>query len=68
MYSSKNTLMSKSPKKILYRKKAEHIPPGYSWVTCCSFETSENEWHHYRGEDCMEKFCKDLKKSRNKNN
>ena len=48
------------PKKY-YTKKAEHIPSGYSWITYCSFDTSENEWHHYRQKDCMEMFCKDLK-------
>ena len=24
-------------------KKAEHMPSGYSWITCCSFDTSKNE-------------------------
>ena len=48
-------------KKLLYRKKADHIPSVYSWMTCCSFDTSQNKWNHYRGEDCMEKFCKDLR-------
>ena len=25
------------------------------------FDTSKNEWNHYRGEDCIEKFFKDLR-------
>ena len=32
-------------------KKAEHIPSGYSLVTCCSFDKSKNERKYYRGED-----------------
>ena len=48
-------------KNLIQTKKAEHIPSGYSWITCCSLDTSENEWHHYNGEDCMKKFCKDIK-------
>ena len=24
--------------KNLQKKKAEHTPSGYSWVTCCSFD------------------------------
>ena len=47
-----------NPKKSYTEKNTEHIPSGYSWITCCSFDTSENEWHHYREEDCVEKFCK----------
>ena len=34
----------------------KHIPPGYSIYTNCSFVQS-----YYRGEDCMKRFCKDLK-------
>ena len=42
-------------------KKAKHIPSGYSLVTCCSYDKSENERKCYRGEDCMEMLSKDLK-------
>ena len=38
----------------------QHIPSGYSIFTNCSFDKSYNKCH-YRGEDCMERFCKDLK-------
>ena len=49
------------PKKSSTEKKAEHTPSGYSWVTCCSFDKSKNEWGYYRGKNCMEMFCKDLR-------
>ena len=42
-------------------KKAKHIPSGYSLVTCCSYDKSENERKYYRREDCMEMLSKDLK-------
>ena len=67
IYSNFEYILSKihscqnDPKKSYTEKKVEHIPSGYSWITCCSFDTSKSEWYHYRREDCMEKFCKDLK-------
>ena len=39
----------------------EHIPSGYSIYTNCSFDKSNNKLSYYRGEDCMKRFCKDLK-------
>ena len=38
----------------------QHIPSGYSIYTSCSFDKS-NKLSYYRGEDCMKRFCKDLK-------
>ena len=38
-----------------------HIPSGYSIYTNCSFDKSNNKLSYYRGEDCMKRFCKDLK-------
>ena len=49
------------PDKSHTEKKATHRPPGYSLVTCCSFDKSKTEQKYYRGEDCMKMFCKDLK-------
>ena len=34
---------------------------GYSLFTNCSFDATKNELNCYKGEDCMEKFCKDLR-------
>ena len=39
----------------------KHTPSGYSIFTSCSFDESRNKLNHYRGKDCMKKFCKDLK-------
>ena len=39
----------------------QHIPSGYSIYTSCSFDKSNNKLSYYRGEDCMKRFCKDLK-------
>ena len=39
----------------------QHIPSGYSIYTSCSFDKSNNKLSYYRGQDCMRRFCKDLK-------
>ena len=36
-------------------------PSGYSLFTHCSFNKAENKFDYYRGEDCMKKFCEDLR-------
>ena len=43
-----------------------HKASGYSLITCCSFDKSENERKYYRGKDCMKMFCNDLKEQVNK--
>ena len=41
----------------------KHAPSGYSLFTHCSFDTTESsESYCYRGKDCVENFCKTLKK------
>ena len=50
-----------NPEKSYTEKKAKHKPSGYSLVRCCSFDKSKNECIYYRGKDCMERFCKDLR-------
>ena len=39
----------------------QHMPSGYSSYTNCSFDKSNNNSSYYRGDDCMKRFCKDLK-------
>ena len=39
----------------------KHTPSGYSLFTHCSFNKTKNKLDYYRGEDCMKKFCKDLR-------
>ena len=50
-----------NPEKFFTEKKAEYTPLGYSWVKCCSFDKSKNEWGYYRGDKSIEMFCKDLR-------
>ena len=42
-------------------KKANHKPSGYAWYSICSFDGTKNRRYFYRGKDCIENFCKDLK-------
>ena len=37
------------------------MPSGYSLFTHCSFDKTKNKLDYYRGDNCMEKFCKDLR-------
>ena len=39
----------------------KHVPSGYSLFTHCSYDQTKNKLDHYRGKDCMKKFCKDLR-------
>ena len=39
----------------------KHTPSGYSLFTHCSFDKSKNKLDYYRGDNCMENFCKDLR-------
>ena len=39
----------------------KHTPSGYSLFTHCSFDNTKNKLDYYRGDDCMEKFCKNLR-------
>ena len=39
----------------------KHTPSGYSISTHCSFDESRNKLNYYRKDDCMNKFCKDLR-------
>ena len=50
-----------NPEKLLTTKKYEHTPSGDSMFTHCSFDAPNNKLDCYRGKDCMERFCKDLK-------
>ena len=51
-----NTLEESSTTKV-----NRHTPSGYSIFTHCSFDKSKNKLDYYRGEDCITKFCKDLR-------
>ena len=51
-----------NPEKSYTQKKSKHAPPGYSLFTNCSFDTRRNKLNCYKGEGCMESFCKDFKR------
>ena len=38
-----------------------HTSSGYSLCTNCSFDATKTKLDCYRGKDCMERFCKDLR-------
>ena len=39
----------------------KHTLSGYSLFTHCSFDKTKNKLDYYRGDNCMKKFCKDLR-------
>ena len=38
-----------------------HALSGYTLFTQCSFDSTKEMLDSYRGKDCMERFCKNLK-------
>ena len=39
----------------------KHTPSGYLLFTHCSFDKTKNKLDYYKGDNCMKKFCKDLR-------
>ena len=39
----------------------KHVPSSYSIFTHCLFDESKNKLNYYSKDDCMNKFCKDLR-------
>ena len=50
-----------NPEESSTTKINKHTPSGYSIFTYCSFDKSRSKLNYYRDEDCMTKFCKDLR-------
>ena len=50
------------PSKSSTEKKNKQEMCGYSLFTDCLFDEKNNKLDHYRGKDCLKKFCQDLKK------
>ena len=50
-----------NPEESSTTKINKHTPSGYSIFTQCSFDKSKSKLNYYRGEDCMTKFCKDVR-------
>ena len=50
-----------NPEESSTTKINKHTSSDYSIFTHCSFDKSKSKLNYYRGEDCMTKFCKDLR-------
>ena len=50
-----------NPEKSSTTKINKHTPSGYSLFAHCSVDETKNKVGYYRGEDCMKKFCLDLR-------
>ena len=50
-----------NPEESSTTKINKDTPLGYSIFTHCSFDKLKSKVNYYRGEDCMTKFCKDLR-------
>ena len=55
-----------NPKESSTTEINKHIPSGYSLLTHCSFDKTKNKLDYYRGEDCMKKFCLNLREDATK--
>ena len=61
MSIKKTQYCQNNPKNSDTEKKAQHKLSGYAWCSICSFDDTKNKRYFYRGKDCIEKLCKDLK-------
>ena len=61
MYIKKVDTCQNNPDLSSTTKINQHIPSGYSIYTSCLFDKYNNKLSYYRGEDCIRRFCKDLK-------
>ena len=50
-----------NPENSYTEKKIKYKHLGYAWSLIFSFDNAKSKHYFYRGEDCIEKFCKDLK-------
>ena len=50
-----------NPEKLSTTKINEHKASGYSMFTHCSLDFTKIKLDCYRGKNCMEIFCRDLK-------
>ena len=62
----KMSMCQNNPNKSSTTKINKHTPSGYSVFTYCPFDESKNKLNCYRGDDCMKKFCKDLRENSTK--
>ena len=60
-FLEKMSTCKNDPNKSSTTKINKHTPSGYSIFTNCSFDESKDKVSYYRGDDCIKKFCKDLR-------
>ena len=53
--------LPKDIEKSLATKINKHITSGYSLFMCCLFDAKENKLDSYRSNNCMKKFCENLR-------
>ena len=58
---SKQKSCQNNPNESYTERKAIHEPFGYSLDLVCSFDSKEDKNSFYRGDDCIKKFCSELK-------
>ena len=63
MFIRKLSTCINNPNESSTTKINKHTPPGYSIFTHCSFDESKNKLNYYKKDDCMNKFCKDLREN-----
>ena len=64
VYADLECLLKKCSLENSYtEKKVRTKPSGYAW-SICTFGDMRNRHYFYRGKDCIEKFCKDVKELR----
>ena len=49
-------------KKFYTERKAKHTSSCCSLFSNCLFDATKNKLNHYRGKNCIERFCEDLRK------
>ena len=57
----KSSACRNNPKKSSTTKLNKHTSSGYLLFTNCSVDATKNKLDYYRGENCMKKFCIDLR-------
>ena len=61
MSTKKTQYCQNNPENSYTENKAKHKLSGYTWCSICSFDDTRNMRYFYRGKDCIEKLCKDLR-------
>ena len=61
MFTRKMNSCQNNPEKSYAEKKIKNAPSGYSLFLNCSFDETKNKLDCQKGQDSVERFCKDLR-------